>query len=366
MAIVGVLIRPQPERPYRPARLIGRARSRWCLIALSLLALPLSACTSHSPNCDRAADYLHKGNLSQAADLYAKAQRLKEGSCGADGLDQITKLQASSLAATAKGHAAESAADLQAAQAAYESALAIDQGNAEAAAGLRRVTRRPTIINPIWFTAQRLHDEGYDQDARTEVANVLRQHPDETVPESLAHLSVPTTVAPTATGHASAKSAASSGSGAVVGLLLSLLGVLVVAAGLLGWLGSRWIRSTAERTASTVDHLRNRAEKLESELRASRLAINAVHTEIDDVRGKIADARAHTSRWSTATGDRIDELVQRADRLSQVAGDLETAGRGRQREIRQIFLALTALREREPVLVVEHYEQTGATGREAT
>jgi hypothetical protein len=36
--------------------------------------------------------------------------------------------------------------------------------------------------------AQRLHDEGYHDDARDEIVCVLREHPEEVVPQSLVHL----------------------------------------------------------------------------------------------------------------------------------------------------------------------------------
>jgi hypothetical protein len=147
----------------------------------------------------RAEDYVRRAELSYAADAYAQAQRANEGSCAGEGLERVTQLQAESLAATASGHAAESSQDLRGAESAYDEALKIDHGNAEAAAGLRCVTRRPATIDPVWFKAQRLLDEGYDREARAEVIKVLRKHPDRTVPESLAKLSAMTpTPSPTA------------------------------------------------------------------------------------------------------------------------------------------------------------------------
>jgi tetratricopeptide (TPR) repeat protein len=150
-----------------------------CVSAL-LVLLVLSACSPDTPGCKRAEDYVRQAELSYAADAYAQAQRANEGSCATEGLERVTQLQAESLAATASGHAAESSQDLRGAESAYDEALKIDHGNAEAAAGLRRVTRRPATIDAVWFKAQRLLDEGYDQEARAEVIKVLRKHPDRT------------------------------------------------------------------------------------------------------------------------------------------------------------------------------------------
>jgi hypothetical protein len=64
----------------------------------------------------------------------------------------------------------------------------VDVGNSAALAGLSRVEMRPTEATTSWLVAQRLHDEGYHDDAREEIVSVLRDHPEEVVPESLVQL----------------------------------------------------------------------------------------------------------------------------------------------------------------------------------
>lgn len=70
----------------------------------------------------------------------------------------------------------------------YRAALQVDVGDSAAFAGLSRVEVRPTETTTSWLVAQRLHDEGYHDDARDEIVRVLREHPEEVVPQSLVHL----------------------------------------------------------------------------------------------------------------------------------------------------------------------------------
>jgi hypothetical protein len=130
-----------------------------CGLLLSYLAL--AACSAEpSALCRNAAAMAQKHDLRGAAKTYADAQRRKAGSCASDGLAEVAKLQAQAAEDVAQGAAAESAADLSAARAAYQSALAIDAGNADARAGLARVNQRPSTLSAVWLAAQRLHDEG--------------------------------------------------------------------------------------------------------------------------------------------------------------------------------------------------------------
>jgi hypothetical protein len=164
------------------------------LIGVALVGAAMAGCSAKvTPLCARAEALTRQGKLGDAAEVYAEALRAKEGSCADKGLAVVAGSQAESMTATAKGQAAENAGDLTTARQQYRTAVAIDAGNAQAAAGLVRVTRRPAAIGPLWFRAQRLHDEGYDAAARAEIVRVLRAHPDETVPAGLARLAVAAT-----------------------------------------------------------------------------------------------------------------------------------------------------------------------------
>jgi hypothetical protein len=337
------------------------------LLAVAAL-LPLSACKADTPTCDRAAGLVREAKLSQAADLYATAQRRDEGSCATDGLARVAKLRASSLTATAKGHAAVSAGDPRGAQAAYESALVIDLGNAEAAAGLRRVTRRPATIGPLWYTAQRLHDEGFDEEARAEVLRVLKQHPDETVPESLAHLRDPpppvSAPAPTPTAAAAAPVVVDGSADGGDGVTWAILGVLVILCGAVGWRALRGIRRSSDRTALALRDIWARAEVLESGMGESKRHLESVVAAVSHIRLQIDDARDAAAQRSTATGSRLTELAAQADRLHLAVQELESTGHNRERQLRQIVLAVSAMRDRDPAVVVEHYARAAPSGRD--
>jgi chemotaxis protein histidine kinase CheA len=338
----------------------GPGSGRWRIVLVTVLTFPLlAACSGDTPACDRAAGYLHEARLTEAANAYAEAKRLAEGDCAADGLEQVSDLQGDSLAATATGHAAESAADLRGAQAAYETALAIDRGNAEAAAGLRRVTSRPATISQIWFTAQRLDDEGYAEAARSEVIRVLSRHPEETVPESLVHLqNQPRSAAPApATTAAPAAEPAARWDWtdwAVVTLIL-----LLVLASVIGWRAVLGLRSGAACTASELSLVRQRAEQLDRDMRLREQEIGSTQSDLAATKQSLARALAENTRQSESASSRLRDLVQDATRLHRAVQDLEAAAQTRRREIRQVLLALNKLREREPMLVAEQFEPSG-------
>lgn len=113
---------------------------RRAALALVLLAT-LAGCGSSGPTaqCDLASTALTQGQLATAAELYARAQRSGEGSCADGGLDSVANRYASAFREAARGTALEVAADDAGAQAAYQSALALDQGNQPAINGLTRL-----------------------------------------------------------------------------------------------------------------------------------------------------------------------------------------------------------------------------------
>lgn len=113
---------------------------RRAALGLVLLAT-LAGCGTSGPTaqCDLASTALNQGQLATAAELYARAQRSGEGSCADTGLDSVANRYASAFREAARGTALEVAADNAGAQAAYQSALALDQGNQPAINGLTRL-----------------------------------------------------------------------------------------------------------------------------------------------------------------------------------------------------------------------------------
>jgi methyl-accepting chemotaxis protein len=321
-----------------------------------LLVLPvLSACSPDTPGCKRAEDYARRAELSDAADTYAQAQRAKEGSCAGEGLERVTQLQADSLAATARGHAAESVQDLRGAESAYDEALKIDDGNAEAAAGLRRVTQRPATIDPVWFKAQRLLDEGYDREARAEVIKVLRKHPDRTVPESLAKLSAmmptpsPTAQAPT-TGPTAAPSV-ESGSASTSWIVAALALLAVALLGAMLWTTTRQLRRSNDRT----DSIETTLGGLDSRLEEAGQLLTAIKSTQSSLSGNLQAAKssfATVAEGLTKLTGRADELQRQADNIDQ--------------EITRIFGVLRAMRDGASGFAIEHYEQPPDDGRGST
>jgi hypothetical protein len=245
-------------------------RAAAALIGVALVGAAMAGCTAKAtPLCEHADALSRQAKLADAAEVYAEAQRADEGSCADKGLAAVAKSQAEAMTATAKGQAAENAGDLTTARAQYRAAVAIDAGNAQAAAGLVRVTRRPAAIGPLWFRAQRLHDEGYDDAARAEIVRVLRAHPDETVPAGLAPLAALATASAQPT-HAPSSSPAATNptepAGAIpwrpwgLGLLAFLLAAGLCVAGYLFWRALRdleWrvtdMEQPADALASTLE-----------------------------------------------------------------------------------------------------------------
>jgi hypothetical protein len=113
---------------------------RRAALALVLLAT-LAGCGvgGTTAQCDLASTALTQGQLATAAELYARAQQSGEGSCADTGLDSVANRYASAFREAARGTALEVAADDAGAQAAYQSALALDQGNQPAMNGLTRL-----------------------------------------------------------------------------------------------------------------------------------------------------------------------------------------------------------------------------------
>jgi tetratricopeptide (TPR) repeat protein len=206
------------------------------LVAVTVAApLAAAACSGSTSSCDRAAALAKQGKLAQAQEAYVEAQRGQEGPCAEDGLTAIAQRRGRASTHAAYARVAEQVGDLTTARARYQSALNIDPENGEAAAGRLRVTRRPAELGELWFLAQRLHDEGYDDAARTEIVAVLRTNPNETVPLSLAPLAPSSTPSPrpsTPAGEAATSERGATTSWTVwsaIGLTTSLLAALVAA-----------------------------------------------------------------------------------------------------------------------------------------
>src|SRR5581483_6945483 len=107
--------------------------------------LILSACSVARPLCEQAALFAKDAKLSSAAQLYVQAQQQKEGQCADDGLTAVTKSHNDAFIEVARGTAAENAGDLNKATSSYRRALAVNAENQEAAAGLKRVARSPSV-----------------------------------------------------------------------------------------------------------------------------------------------------------------------------------------------------------------------------
>ena len=276
---------PSPRRPMIMSVMARREglgdaaavsrRAAAAVLWMALITPLLTSCSASTPACDRAASLLTRARLAEAAQIYAEAQRNKEGVCADDGLAKVADRQAESLTAVARGQAAENARDLRAAESAYRAALALDAGSGRATAGLARVTRRPTDLGPHWVRAQRLHDEGYDTAARAEIVAVLKAHPDEVVPARLAPLAR-TSPRPSADTLPSAATTADPPGGAapppvepaswpLVALAVALLG----AAGL--YVLARRATRNHEQLATRIDGLQaalDRSERRQRHLRA--------------------------------------------------------------------------------------------------
>jgi tetratricopeptide (TPR) repeat protein len=215
------LRRPRNSRSRRPG-----ARS----VAVLVTILFLTGCQYDQPRCQEGEELARNAQLAAAADAFAQGQLNGEGRCADDGLAAVADEHAEAYAYVARAKAAEEMGDVPEARVWYRAALQMDVGNSAALAGLSRVEVRPTETTTSWLVAQRLHDEGYHDDARDEIVRVLRDHPEEVVPESLVHL------APFAVGWRStsdAVTAGPTGDGAWEdGLLLVLPAILLVGIGL--------------------------------------------------------------------------------------------------------------------------------------
>jgi tetratricopeptide (TPR) repeat protein len=210
--------------------------------------------TADTPGCDRAATLARQTKLTAAAEAYAQAARDHEGQCATDGSAAVAKTQAEALTDLARGQAAEKAGDLTGARTAYQAALALDAGNSDATAGLARVTHHPATLNPLWLPVQRLHDEGYDDAARTQIIAILKAHPDQTVPESLTTLRPTPTPTPTAVITTTPRRTPTESTASTPGWLIAVLAaslLILAAVGAATWYGWRQLRSQLEAVAST-------------------------------------------------------------------------------------------------------------------
>ena len=116
--------------------------------------LLISGCSVATPLCDSAGTLLTQGRPADAMALYARAAAQDEGNCAANGLAAAGEQIGDAAGQEALGAAAELAGDTAGAIAAYQSALALNSGDARAAAGLVRLgqqvgTPPPAEIPPL-------------------------------------------------------------------------------------------------------------------------------------------------------------------------------------------------------------------------
>lgn len=132
---------------------MGRSQGLGAYALLLVLMPLLTSCSRATPLCGYADGLTKAAELTAAADAYAAAQRSDEGDCAKDGLDKVSKLQASAKVEDAKGRAAAQAGDIEAAKAHFRAALNIDRSDDVAAAELQRLgATTPTpapVISPI-------------------------------------------------------------------------------------------------------------------------------------------------------------------------------------------------------------------------
>jgi hypothetical protein len=268
-----------------------RIRSRTAASAALLATLMLAGCASATPLCKKADGLAKQTDLASAADAYAEAKRHGD-SCADDGLAAVTTERAKAYAAVARGRAAERARDLTAARTEYRAALRIDRGNGDAATGLLRVTQRPAELGPLWTTAQRLHDEGYDAAARAEIVAVLKAHPDETVPQRLAALATPSPAPPTRA--AAARPAVPPGGGSIPWQWVPGLAALILAAGVLA-LAYRLRQTQHEldrRVAAQGYALADRLATVAHRVQALRERQDALHAMPEELFRRLEDLRS--------------------------------------------------------------------------
>lgn len=132
---------------------MGRSQGLGAYAVLFVLMPLLTSCSRATPLCGYADGLTKAAELTAAADAYAAAQRSDEGDCAKDGLDKVSKLQASAKVEDAKGRAAAQAGDIEAAKAHFRAALNIDRSDDVAAAELQRLgAATPTpapVVSPL-------------------------------------------------------------------------------------------------------------------------------------------------------------------------------------------------------------------------
>ena len=121
------------------SRAVSALRLLVPVVALSGL---LVACGSDDGDelCHQGDRAVAHGRLAEAADAYGKARRGEPGGCGDQGLRTVEDRRREAFVQVSSGAGAAARHDLARARTAYEKALSIDAGNAEAIAGLARVT----------------------------------------------------------------------------------------------------------------------------------------------------------------------------------------------------------------------------------
>lgn len=339
--------------------------ARPAFVAVALLSLaPVAGCSSEPRMCEQAAKLASAHKLSEAAAIYAAAQRESDHSCAVKGLEAVSTRQAEALAATARGRAAELAGDQRGAQQAYEAALAVDEGAADAMAGLRRVTRRPATIDPLWFRAQRLVDEGYDDAARVEVLAVLKAHPDRTVPEPLAYLAtVEPSPIPSGTPAAAAPAAGPPG-GAPATAWWVVVTFAFLAAGMAlmaSWI-RRQLRAAKRDAAGQVRQMEHRLNRQREDLGALGDNLALVEKYLDGLRAALKNAAGESGR-SIAEVAEVAASVRtlreayevKVARLTDDLTALGSAALQEQLRLRYVARAVSALRRDDAPVVHQAY-----------
>jgi tetratricopeptide (TPR) repeat protein len=117
-------------------------------VAVVTLAGMLVACGSGEQEelCRRGDQAMARGQLTQADEAYSQARRSDPEGCGEEGLQAVVERRNEAFVQASSAAGAEARRDLTAAIAAYEKALSLDASNADALAGLARVSRRPSSV----------------------------------------------------------------------------------------------------------------------------------------------------------------------------------------------------------------------------
>jgi tetratricopeptide (TPR) repeat protein len=319
---------------------------------LALVLTTTAGCTADTPLCDRAAGHLREARLVQAGETYAAAQRAGEGDCAQDGLAEVATRHGRAMTETSRGRAAEHAGDLDGARSAYEAALAVDQGNAESAAGVRRVTRRPDTLDPAWFRAQRLLDEGYADQARAEVVAVLREHPDLTVPTSLARLSAaaPSTSPTPAAAPPAPVPAPAPGPVRWPTIVLAVFVLLLAVAAQLLWRGMARTRREAADQSAQLLRLREQFAAVAGESAGAA----ATGQDLADEFRRLREELATVGGDGTLAVASVREVRKRLAVLERTVTELSERD---QDQIRSLYAALAGGDGPEPVLATVRYRR---------